>query len=201
MVDNAYEKLDADFKRANDAAEFTEFYIQEHMSAVASIQPAQIQQFINLITQTRDRGNTIYICGNGGKASLAMEFVNDLTVAIPNSGIKAHSLADPLTGLTCIGNDWSYDEIFSRRLEPLAKPGDLLIALSGSGTSKNVMLAVNIAGLKGMTVVSIGRGDVLADAADIGIIIDAYEDGPTEDATLAIIHTVYAWFLRLDRDR
>lgn len=89
-------------------------------------------------------GRHVYIIGNGGSYANAMHIQNDLISA----GVRAHTL-DPST-LTAIGNDFGYENIFSRWLSVMAEPGDILIALSGSGTSKNIVNAIGIASNIGM---------------------------------------------------
>ena|SRR3990167_7169557 len=88
----------------------------------------------------------IYLIGNGGSYANAMHIANDLIAC----GVKAYTL-DPAT-LTAIANDYGYEYVFSRWLEMVGEKGDLLIALSGSGTSKNILLAIRIATLMGMDV-------------------------------------------------
>lgn len=199
MPANIRTALNKAFKESANPTEFAAGYMDEHVKAMKTLDLERVGQLITQICELRNRGGTIYVCGNGGKTALAMEFVNDLTVALPKSKIKAHTLLDPIAALTCSGNDYGYDEVFSRRLNPLGNAGDMLIALSGSGTSKNIINAISEAQSLGMYVVAVGRGDTAADMADLPITILTEEDGPTEDATLCMIHTVYSWFWRRDQ--
>ena len=86
-----------------------------------------------------------YLCGNGGSAANAIHIANDLV----SVGIRAQALTDIAT-LTAIANDYSYGAVFSRQLKVFAEPGDLLIALSGSGNSPNIVEALEAAKEKGM---------------------------------------------------
>src|SRR3990167_5228962 len=88
----------------------------------------------------------VYLIGNGGSYANAIHICNDLIAC----GIRAYTL-DPAT-LTAIANDYEYEYIFSRWIEMVGRKGDLLIALSGSGTSKNILMAIRIATLIGMDV-------------------------------------------------
>jgi len=88
----------------------------------------------------------IYLCGNGGSAANAIHIANDLIAC----GVKAFALPADVATLTAIANDFSYDEVFSRQLKTLAEKDDLLIVLSGSGRSKNILSALTEARRIGM---------------------------------------------------
>lgn len=87
------------------------------------------------------KAKRVYLIGNGGSAANAIHIANDLI----SVGIKAHSLTADVATLTAIANDFGYEIVFSRQIEVLGEPGDLLIALSGSGRSKNINLAMVVA--------------------------------------------------------
>lgn len=89
----------------------------------------------------------VFLCGNGGSAANAVHIANDLI----SVGIRAHALTADVATLTAIANDYSYAEIFSRQLKVLAEHGDLLVVLSGSGRSPNIIQAINAAVKVGMT--------------------------------------------------
>jgi len=80
----------------------------------------------------------VYIAGNGGSAANALHFANDLVFC----GIKAHSLTGDISTLTCIANDRSYDEVFAAQIRVFVEPGDLVLVLSGSGRSPNILAAL-----------------------------------------------------------
>lgn len=92
------------------------------------------------------RSPRVYVCGNGGSAANALHIVNDLV----SCGIKAYALTGDISTLTAIANDYSYDEVFSHQIEVFGEPGDLLLVLSGSGNSKNIVRAIDAAKEKGM---------------------------------------------------
>lgn len=98
----------------------------------------------------RDAGR-VYACGNGGSAANAIHLCNDLI----SVGIKAHALTGDIATLSAIANDYGYDMVFDRQLRVFAEPGDLLICLSGSGKSVNIIKAIERAKAKGMTTLSI----------------------------------------------
>lgn len=92
------------------------------------------------------KAKRIYICGNGGSAANAMHIANDLILC----GIRAHALTGDVATLTAIANDFGYEHVFGRQIEVFGDPGDLLIALSGSGNSPNIVKAIEMATSKGM---------------------------------------------------
>jgi D-sedoheptulose 7-phosphate isomerase len=112
------------------------------------------------------KAKRVYICGNGGSAANAIHIANDLI----SCGIKAHALTADVSTLTAIANDYSYEEIFSRQIRNFGEPGDLLIALSGSGRSANILRAIEAAKEMGMQTASIFGGyNNHSSAADIHI--------------------------------
>ena len=93
----------------------------------------------------------VYICGNGGSAANALHMANDLV----SVGIRAHALTGDIATLTAIANDFGYEFVFSKQILLFGDPGDLLIAMSGSGKSKNILNAIEAAQLIGMDVYKI----------------------------------------------
>jgi D-sedoheptulose 7-phosphate isomerase len=117
-------------------------------------------------------GNKIISCGNGGSMSDAMHFAEELTGRFRNNrkSIAAIAISDP-SHITCTANDYGFEHIFSRYIEGVAKQGDVLLAISTSGNSKNIVEAVKAAKEKQMKVVALtGKdGGKLADMVDIEI--------------------------------
>ena len=93
---------------------------------------------VDLIRQRRDTEYTVFVCGNGGSASTAEHFTNDLF----SKGVKAVCLNSNISIMTMIANDFGYEYVFQKQLEVYARPGDLLIVFSCSGTSKNIIKAM-----------------------------------------------------------
>tara|TARA_B100001063_G_C16575836_1_gene458224 strand:+ start:104 stop:682 length:579 start_codon:yes stop_codon:yes gene_type:complete len=117
-------------------------------------------------------GNKLISCGNGGSMSDAMHFAEELTGRFRNErkALAAVSISDP-THISCVANDYGYEFIFSRYVEAMGNEGDILLGISTSGNSKNVINAVEAAKQKGMkTVVLTGKtGGILSNIADIEI--------------------------------
>jgi D-sedoheptulose 7-phosphate isomerase len=106
--------------------------------------------------------NRVYLCGNGGSAANAVHIANDLI----SCGIKAHAITADVATLTAIANDFGYEHIFSKQIEVFGEPKDLLIVLSGSGNSKNVLNAIETAKRIGMNTWAIVGGGKAAEIAD-----------------------------------
>ncbi len=122
---------------------------------------ASIVQGAELIITALGNGNAVYSCGNGGSMSDAMHFAEELTGRYRNDrpGLSATAISDP-GHLSCVANDYGYDQVFARYLEARAKPGDVLVAISTSGQSANVIQAAEFAQSRGIAVVSLtGSGN------------------------------------------
>lgn len=125
-----------------------------------------------LMVEALKNGNKIISCGNGGSMCDAMHFAEELTGRYRDNrpSISAISISDP-SHITCVGNDYGFDFIFSRFIEGMGKPGDVLLGISTSGNSKNVINAIEVAKAKGMKVVVLtGKdGGKMADISDVEI--------------------------------
>ena len=120
-----------------------------------------VAQGAELIISSLRNENAVYSCGNGGSMSDAMHFAEELTGRYRNDrpGLAATAISDP-GHLSCVANDYGYEHVFSRYLEAWAKPGDVLVAISTSGQSANVIKAAEFARSQGIAVVSLtGRED------------------------------------------
>lgn len=150
-------------------------------------------------------GRQVFLAGNGGSAGNAVHLANDFIYAVSKvtgSGLRAHALPANSSVLTCLANDLGYDEIFSRQLAVLARPDDVLIALSGSGNSPNILRALEEAQRIGMRSYAIlgysgGRAKGLADVA-IHFAVDDMQIA--EDLQLILGHMILQWLHR-QRDR
>ncbi len=136
----------------------------------------------------------VFLCGNGGSAANAMHISNDLLygVAKDGQGIKVSALSANTSVLTCLGNDLGYDEIFSRQLAVQAEAGDVLIVLSGSGNSPNVVKALQKAreiGVKSFAVLGYSGGQCLK-LADVAIHFPVNDMQIAEDLQLIVGHMV-----------
>ena len=132
----------------------------------------KIETAIEMMCTALKAGNKIISCGNGGSMCDAMHFAEELSGRFRNNrrGLAAVSISDP-SHISCVANDFGYDFVFSRYIEAIGQSGDVLLGISTSGSSKNVILAVEEAKKKGLkTIVLTGKdGGKLAGLADLEI--------------------------------
>jgi D-sedoheptulose 7-phosphate isomerase len=168
---------------------------QTTLNAFAS-DPEQIQKcekFSALLTETFRSGGKLFTCGNGGSHCDAMHFAEEFTGRYrkDRAPLGALALGDP-SHVTCVSNDYGFSEIFSRQLIGLARKGDLLVGLSTSGNSENVIRAFTAAKEMGVqTVALLGRdGGKLKSMADLAIVIPAQTSDRIQEMHIKLIHTV-----------
>lgn len=139
-------------------------------------------------------GGKLLLCGNGGNASTASHIVNDFLghMYFNRPSMGAICLADNVSTVTALANDYGYDQIFSHQVEGLGKPGDILIGFSTSGNSPNVILAAEVAKARGMSVIGLtnGSGGKLAKMADVWLRANSSEAVCSEHVHLLMIHTL-----------
>ncbi len=143
-----------------------------------------------------DNHGKLLTCGNGGSCADAMHLAEELTVRFEadRRGLAAVALADP-TALTCCGNDYGYDRVFSRQVEALGRPGDVLAVLSTSGNSKNVLLALDAAKRAGLTTIGfLGKdgGDAAA-RCDVALVVPGTKAHRIQEGHKLLFHTVCEW--------
>ena len=132
----------------------------------------KISDAIEILSASLSQGGKVISCGNGGSMCDAMHFAEELSGRFRNDrrGLAALSISDP-SHISCVANDYGYEYIFSRYIEAVGKKGDVLLGISTSGNSENVIKAVKTAKEKGIkTIVLTGKtGGQLADLADLEI--------------------------------
>ena len=176
-------------------------YIKEYVSdldkQLKSIPFEKLQEFIEVLLQAYKNNRNIFIIGNGGSATTASHFSCDLakgTIRDLNDKSEKRFKVTPLTTniatMTAIANDISYDEIFSQQLLNLMSKGDILVALSASGNSKNILSAVETAKKAGLIVLGMTGfdGGRLKDIADYSVIVKSSSYGVVEDMHLIMEH-------------
>ena len=136
-----------------------------------------------------DRGNKIIFIGNGGSAGIASHLAIDFS---KNGGLRAMAFNDA-SALTCLGNDFGYDQIFAKQIEFHGRDGDLLIAISSSGRSPNILNAVRMGRSMNVKVVTFSgftADNELRNAGDVNFFVDSKEYGFVEIAHLALCHAI-----------
>ena len=155
---------------------------------------AQLDLASSLFSKTLAEGNTIFWCGNGGSASESSHLATELVGRFKENRISLPSISlnADTTAITCIANDFGYDEIYARQLQGLSKPGDLLLVLSTSGNSVNIVRALEQARIsKVHTIALLGKGGGPAkDLAEISILVPGAETARIQEVHLLIGHTL-----------
>ena len=149
----------------------------------------------NVILDTKKHKNTIFTAGNGGSAATASHFCNDLTKGCRvygRPGFRAECFADSTAVVTCLGNDYGYDDVFAVPLETKASAGDVFVAFSGSGNSGNVIKAASLARKMGVTVIGfLGRdGGRLKELCDLCVIAPTDSMEQIEDMHMLYCHAI-----------
>lgn len=147
-----------------------------------------------LISQSLQAGGKLMICGNGGSAADSQHIAAEFTGRFieDRKPLAALALSTDTSALTCIGNDYSFDEVFARQVAGLGRPGDVLIGISTSGNSKNVIRAVAEARSLGMiTIGLLGRdGGQLAALCDHSVSVPSMVTARIQEAHILIGHTI-----------
>ena len=181
-------------------SEFLSTYRDELARSIAEIPIAQVQRVIDVFAEARDHGRRIFTCGNGGSASTASHFVCDIVKGASyerETRFKIMCLSDNQATLTAYSNDVSYDVALVEPLKNFAEPGDVLVAISGSGNSPNVLQAIEWAASSGLTTIGLtGRdGGRLGRAVGIEVNVAHPHMGRIEDVHLAICHMIAFSFM------
>ena len=186
-----------------DPVAFADEYLNYIQRVLATINRNDVGRFIQTLLAARERGATVFFIGNGGSAATASHFANDLAYGTNEYELpfRVLSLTDNVPVLTALGNDYGFEEVFVRQLKVLGHSGDVLVAISASGNSPNLLRAIQYAKGVGITSVALtafdgGKMKVLADEG-IHIPTELKEYGPAEDAHMVLDHLIGAYLMRL----
>ncbi len=159
--------------------------------ALATLRPA-IDQAGRLIIGTLERGGKLLLAGNGGSAAEAAHFATELVgrYAKNRRSLPAVALSSDGSLLTCVGNDYGYEHVFARQIAGLAKPGDLVVVLTSSGNSANIVVALQEAKKLGLeSLAFLGRGGGKARGlATCELVIPGASGAAAQEAHLFLIH-------------
>jgi D-sedoheptulose 7-phosphate isomerase len=177
--------------------ETVERHLAQVRAALAEIQLEAVERIVEAILLAHAGGRHIYILGNGGSASTASHFACDLskaTLVDGRSRLRVTSLSDNVALLTAWANDTTYDRVFAEPLTNLLEPDDIVIAMSASGNSCNVLEAIKVAcELGALTVGLVGfDGGQLKDIVDIQVRVNSQDYGVVEDCHLVLQHAITA---------
>lgn len=180
-----------------------ESYIKEHNLVIENLDIQEVSNGIQLIKKTFKEGKRIAVCGNGGSATTASHFITDWNKMINiHSGMKFNGIcfSDNIGLITAYANDLSYDDVFSEQVKNLLDKDDLLITLSGSGNSENVVKATNIAndiGVNTLTICGYDGGRLKQISKDV-IWIRSMDMQLCEDAQIVFGHMVMKELCNVD---
>ncbi len=172
-------------------------YIDQVAGLLQRVPRDSLTAVVDQLWRAYCRDAQIFACGNGGSSATASHFVEDLSkgVDLPPGArrFRAISLVDSVPMLTAYANDLGYEHIFCEPLRNLVREGDVLLALSGSGRSQNVLRAMRVAKEAGATVVALaGRdGGEMTSLADCSLVVPAESMQQIEDAHSVIAHAIY----------
>jgi D-sedoheptulose 7-phosphate isomerase len=175
-------------------------YINRINLAFSEMPQGSVDGALNLLSETVDSSNRIWVAGNGGSAATASHFATDLSRCNNSSGepVKGISLCDNSGLITAIGNDFGFDLVFSRQLSNVAVKDDLLIVISASGNSKNLLLAMEWAKNNGVKTLALtgfdgGKAKMLADTS-LHVPTSYGDYGVAEDAHSMLCHFLSSQF-------
>lgn len=175
-------------------------YIQAQKAALDSIPVEAVDKLIGMLRQALKEDRQIFVVGNGGSAANASHFATDLGKGSSDKvgkRFRVLSLNDNVSWLTALANDYAYEDVFVRQLENYGRPGDVVLAMSVSGNSPNVVKAVDWAvknGLSAIALVGSKRGRLAALAQQV-IVIDSDHFGRVEDSHMGICHMLCYAFM------
>lgn len=183
---------------------YPELYRNELHKTIDAIDSALVNQAIDWFKIARDQGNTIFVAGNGGSASTASHFACDMVKGASferTNRFRIMALTDSLPTMTAYSNDVGYDVVFAEQLKNFAKPGDVYMAISGSGNSPNVVRALEYANQAGCKTLALtGRdGGKLGGQAQLNIQVPVPHMGRIEDAHMIICHMIAYYFMDGER--
>ena len=172
-----------------------EVYAKEVSEALLSTDFNTLRAIAEEILKSKKTDSTVFTAGNGGSAATAGHMINDLMKGCRvegREGFKAVCLNDPNAVVTCLANDFSYEEVYEIELRTIARRGDILIVFSGSGNSPNIIRACRTAKEKGMTVIGFGGrdGGKMKDICDICLIAPTYSMEQIEDLHMFYVHSL-----------
>lgn len=175
-------------------------YLKQQKAALDSIPVEAVAGLIETLRKALQDDRQIFVFGNGGSAANASHFVTDLGKGASDKiarRFRCLSLNDNVSWITALGNDYAYEEVFSRQLMNYGRPGDLVLVMSVSGNSPNLVCAVKWAKENKLSTIALvgGKRGQLASLADQVVVIDSTHYGRVEDAHMGICHMLCYAFM------
>ncbi len=185
---------------ASTPLEFSLGYKAKLSSALDTIDLQAVSQAIQILQEARANDRHVFVCGNGGSASTASHFVTDMVKGASfqrESRFRIMALTDSMPTVTAYSNDVGYECVFAEQLKNFAGPGDVLIGISGSGNSPNILSAMEYANQAGCKTIALtGRdGGKLGPIANLQIRVSESHMGRIEDGHLIVCHMICYYFM------
>ena len=187
-------------------SEFANAYLTDLKAVLDRLPLDQIDKLVAVVEEAHAAGKQIFVIGNGGSAATASHMMNDLNKgtlghkgASPWKRFKVIALTDNVSLMTAWANDTDYNTVFSEPLKNLANSGDVLLAISASGNSPNIVAAVETAKQLGPKVLGFGgfSGGKLAQLADVCVVVPSNGYGPVEDVHMILDHILTGYYEKL----
>jgi D-sedoheptulose 7-phosphate isomerase len=175
-------------------------YVSAQKAVLDSIPAPAVEQLIRVMRHALQEDRQIFVFGNGGSAANASHFITDLGKGASDKvgrRFRCLSLNDNVSWMTALANDYAYEDVFVRQLENYARPGDVVMAMSVSGSSPNVVKALAWAKKTGLTTIALigGKRGEMARIAEHVVVIDSLHYGRVEDAQMGICHMICYAFM------
>jgi D-sedoheptulose 7-phosphate isomerase len=183
--------------------EYITQYIQQQKAALESIPIEQVETLLRIFQNALRDDRSIFVFGNGGSGTNASHFVTDLGKSASDKTFRRFrclSLSDNVSWITAIGNDYAYEDVFLRQLENYARPGDVVLVMSVSGSSPNLVKAVEWCRKNDVQSIALigGQKGKLAALADEVVVIDDVHYGRVEDCHMHICHIICYAFIEVE---
>lgn len=185
--------------------DLVESYLQEVKETLDAAPRQAIWDVIDVLHDARMSGRQVFVMGNGGSAATASHFACDLGKGAHVDGcpgFRVLPLTDNMVMFSAYANDEGYDSVFARQLSNLVRPGDVVVGISGSGNSRNVLNAIELAGERGATTVGfVGfDGGALKGMVDLAVHVEQACMEQVEDVHVVLVHLVATTLRRLAED-
>lgn len=194
--------LEEIFERSSVQTDYYRQYCDYLQKLISEIDMGSVERVVDCFLAARRNDKTIYFAGNGGSAATASHFAQDMGEIgrkIRGKGFRTQGINDNVAALTAISNDYSYDNVFSMQIQYSFDAGDVLVVISASGNSPNVIKAVSLAKEKGGSTIGLVGfdGGRLAQICDHVVHIQSKrgEYGPVEDIHLVLNHMIVSYLM------
>jgi len=175
-------------------------YREQQQAAIGTIPPETVAKLIDRLRVALNEDKQVFVFGNGGSAANASHFATDLGKGSSDKigrRFRVISLNDNVSWMSALGNDYAYEDVFVRQLHNYARPGDVVLVLSVSGNSPNVVKAVQWAKENGVFTAALvgGKRGKLAEIADVAIVVPDVHYGRAEDVHMTVCHMLCYSFM------